>query len=463
MTRSGLTAATLLALAASLAACDAILSIDEFPDLPVDAGVVDATADSTVDASTDAALDRMTPIVDASSDSPFDASDAPADAADDHVVYGPCVHPCVVGESRCVGADQYQACVPDDAGCEEYTDPLTCAGGAACWGTSGQAYCCSGTTAECAPSCHTPVTNTTDGGNGQTNCGRLGTDSCCTTLVVDGGTFARSYDGVDYTDSSSTATVSTFALDKYEVTVGRFRAFLTAVVPLLWTPPNGSGIHTHLNGGMGLVDSSGDGGTFEPGWDPSVNVYVQMNQQDWNTTLECAQSYGTDTWTASPTTMEAFPVNCVTWEAAYAFCIWDGGFLPSEAEWNYAASGGSEQRHFAWSNPSTSALVDCTYANYNGPCIGAPTRVGVDPNGNGRFGQSDLTGNVFEWTYDYYAAYATPCVDCAYATNTFFTNGRTLRGADWSYGATGIDVSTRYNDEDIVTYADNGFRCARSP
>jgi sulfatase modifying factor 1 len=456
MTRAGSRGAALLAVAASLAACDAILSIDELPDLASDAGALDAESDSTIDSSTDAGGDRPMP--------PNDASDVVGDVADDHVVFGPCVHPCVVGESNCTAAAAYQTCVMNDAGCEEYTDPITCAGGAACWGPPRQAYCCSGTTAECAPSCHTPATYSSGDGNGQTSCGRLGTDSCCTALVVDGGTFSRSYDAVDYTDDTSTATVSTFALDKYEVTVGRFRAFLDAVVPTLWIPPTGSGIHTHLNGGMGLVDSSGDGGTFEPGWDSSQNLYVEMSQQAWNTTLACAMASGDDTWTASPGTMESFPINCVTWQAAYAFCIWDGGFLPSEAEWNYAASGGSQQRHFAWSNPSTSPLVDCTYADYDGPCTaGGPTIVGVDPNGNGLFGQSDLTGNVFEWTYDYYAAYTTPCIDCAFATNVAFTPGRTLRGADWTYAASRLDVSTRYYEPDVTTYADNGFRCARSP
>ncbi len=54
-------------------------------------------------------------------------------------------------------------------------------------------------------------------------CGPLGTDNCCKSLLVPGGTFDRSYDGVDFTDPNYPATVSDFYLDKYEITVGRFR------------------------------------------------------------------------------------------------------------------------------------------------------------------------------------------------------------------------------------------------
>jgi formylglycine-generating enzyme required for sulfatase activity len=48
-------------------------------------------------------------------------------------------------------------------------------------------------------------------------------------------------------------------------------------------------------------------------------------------------------------------------DEAYAFCIWDGGFLPSEAEWECAAAGGPDQREYPWgsTDPGTANLYDC--------------------------------------------------------------------------------------------------------
>src|SRR5260221_11665536 len=132
----------------------------------------------------------------------------------------------------------------------------------ACSGGHGNAVDDGGTAAGDAapPSCSAP-------GDGLTNGGADG-ESSCASLAVDGGTYSRTYSVVDagLTELADPATLSTFRLDKYEVTVGRFRRFVAA-----WnggagfTPPLGSGKHSHLNAGLGLADS-GSAGTYEQGW-----------------------------------------------------------------------------------------------------------------------------------------------------------------------------------------------------
>jgi formylglycine-generating enzyme required for sulfatase activity len=268
--------------------------------------------------------------------------------------------------------------------------------------------------------------------------------------------YFRSFDGVVASDP---ATVSTFALDEYEVTVGRFRRFAHAWLAG-WTPTGG--VHSHLNGGLGLVDSSGDGGTYEPGWSMKWNTQLPPSTDiiGFTATLQCDGTVST--WSDTPGSSDELPITCVPWYWAYAFCIWDGGFLPSEAEWEYAAAGGGGsdgQRVYAWSNPPTSSAIDCSQADY-AACGGRPARVGALPAGAGKWGQLDLTGNVSEWTLDFQASYVTPCTDCAFLSDV--TLGRSIRGGGFGDPPSALIVPTRNG----VIPQDNsgtfGIRCARS-
>jgi formylglycine-generating enzyme required for sulfatase activity len=283
-------------------------------------------------------------------------------------------------------------------------------------------------------------------------------------LEVTGGTFYRTYDPVGTpTSEADPASLSGFRLDKYLVTVGRFRQFVSA-----WnngngyTPPAGAGKHTHLNGGEGLNST---GGGYEPGWVAADDSSIAPT----NANLACDVSA---TWTNTTGSQENLPINCVTWHEAYAFCIWDGGFLPSEAEWQYAAAGGSQQREYPWgaAAPGTGcpgtgcqyAIYNCDFPNGSGSCTGAAniSPVGYAAKGSGLWGQLDLVGNVFEWNLDWYATYVDPCTDCAYLA---IPGDRVLRGGAFIYDASFLLPSARLSSAPAYRGDYIGFRCSRTP
>jgi sulfatase modifying factor 1 len=323
-----------------------------------------------------------------------------------------------------------------------------------------------------APSC-------APGGPGMTDCGN-GSESCCASPLVQGGTFFRTYtnSGDGATAEADPATVSTFRLDKYEVTVGRFRQFLRAAAAG-WQPAPGSGKHAHLNAGKGLANGSHWASSpYEPGWDPTNDDLVSPTNPP-NFTCDPPDAPFA-TLTSSPGSGEKLPVTCVNSDEAWAFCIWDGGFLPSEAEWEYAAAGGTQQREYPWGNaaPGTAnqyAIYACQYPSDAGRCTDrsniAP--VGTATLGVGAWGQLDLDGNMAEWTLDYgdNLLYVDPCVDCAYLTASPDVVAtpylyRMVRGSSFDdesspptylLPASRNYASARGNDPDV------GFRCARSP
>ena len=280
-------------------------------------------------------------------------------------------------------------------------------------------------------------------------CGPNGNGDCCASNVVTGGTFNRG------NDATYPATVSDFRLDTYEITVGRFRKFWNTYPGNM--PPAGSGKNPN--------------NASDPGWDATWNTSsLPASQAALTTKIECQTTY--QTWTAGN---DALPMNCIDWFEAEAFCIWDGGRLPTEAEWNYAAAGGTQQRVYPWG----SAALDCTYANFYGaaggtdycvaPRTGAVNRVGSEsPKGDGLYGQADLAGNVWEWVQDWYVnPYTNPCDNCACLT---VSSSRVLRGGGFGFSAShllssyrgGVTPSGVGGSTPAFHDYDFGARCART-
>ena len=256
------------------------------------------------------------------------------------------------------------------------------------------------------------------------NCGANDVEHCCTTFAVPMGSYLRS-------NNAAPASVSDFKLDKFEVTVGRLRKFHDAYPGS--KPTVGSGARPNIAGS---------------GWDATFDAQLPATQAALRNLLKCGAA---NTWTDVAGANEARPINCITWFVSQAFCIWDGGWLPTEAEWNYAAAAGSEQRLYAWG----AGPLDNNHAIYGNTAI---QDVGSKPLGNGKWGQSDLLGNVSEWTLDWDGPYPVPCADCASLTVGTI---RERRGSDFKSAAPLVTTHRRAGSDPTTRAVDQGVRCAR--
>lgn len=296
-------------------------------------------------------------------------------------------------------------------------------------------------------------------GPGIDTCGPNGNESCCTSAPVPAG-------------SAGGLEVDGFDLGVYEVTSGRFAAFVAAA-----------------NGDLRALASKANW----PDWDPKWTAHLPQSRNEVDIALGPAckfrndpRNFGAVTWPstdteaavdklmgddneraadiradARPNRLHQKPINCVDYWTASAFCAWDGGRLPTASEWAFAAMGGDELRTFAWPNgtPRTPELLvtdfDKNMNSFTFPSdfpffdngmnayhIAPPGR---KPAGVARWGHHDMAGNLIEWT----------------AENNNDLTG-TVRGGSWE-GHPEENSSAFGNYPLDRTYGSIGMRCAYGP
>lgn len=266
-------------------------------------------------------------------------------------------------------------------------------------------------------------------------------------------------------------TVSDFWMDRYEVTVGRFRRFLAA-----YDSWRASGQPKPMGG----YDSA-----LHPyeGHDPCVGWDEHDYLPGCAASLEHRVSTLSGTWTPTPeTTAGGYPlderplVGGIPWALARAFCLWDGGRLATYAEHAYVRVQGADHRDVPWlAAPTTMTSAKPTDACWSGsmgtnPVVsggtgevvgyGKPCLVGglcasgtsndvianrADPGfGANRYRDIaigvnatpiyDLAGSGTEWVLDAAIGFPdndTPCVDCVRSNPWTSTAGRITVGYSW--------------------------------
>ena len=148
-----------------------------------------------------------------------------------------------------------------------------------------------------------------------------------------------------------------------------------------------------------------------------------------------------------------YPVVGVSYMDAEKYARWAGKSLPTEAQWEYAARGGLIGKNFPFGDQ-----IDSTMVNFGSKYKGIVKVGSFPPNG---FGLCDITGNVWEWTTDYYS-------DDYYAQSPAENpkgpaRGRfkVIRGGSWHSGM--MCVQTYYRNGLSPSWVDFavGFRCVK--
>ena len=158
----------------------------------------------------------------------------------------------------------------------------------------------------------------------------------------------------------------------------------------------------------------------------------------------------------------------VSWDDAKAYCQWAGYRLPTEAEWEYAAREGGRKVRFG----NGRDVADPGEINFDGSqqYKMSYSRSGINRNKTAAVGSfaanalglHDMSGNVWEWCSDWYAAGyygSSPRTD---PRGPASGTGRILRGGSWSVSPDNCRVTYRFRLSRDYRSDNIGFRVVRS-
>ncbi|GGN82816.1 formylglycine-generating enzyme family protein [Nocardia rhizosphaerihabitans] len=112
------------------------------------------------------------------------------------------------------------------------------------------------------------------------------------------------------------------------------------------------------------------------------------------------------------------PVVHIAWDDVAAYAVWARKEIPTEAEWEYACRGGLDGAEFAWGDefePGNTLMANTWHGEFPHHNTRIDRYEGTSPTGsfppNG-YGLSDMIGNVWEWTRDWYTEHKRPAHSC---------------------------------------------------
>ena len=205
--------------------------------------------------------------------------------------------------------------------------------------------------------------------------------------------------------------------------------------------------------------SYGDGDNYPAYYVSWYYVLVYCNKRSMAEGLTPCYSISGNTdpnkWGTVPTSSDS------TWNAVV--CDWNanGYRLPTEAEWEYAARAGDNTvSSLTWAGTNSWRKLG-EYAWYYDNSGSKTHEVGTKK--SNAFGLYDMTGNVYEWCWNWYtSSYKTVTEGGSDPTGASWGYYRVRRGGSWSTDLDHSAVSNRNNDDPYSRNKLNGFRLVRS-